>query len=125
MIQVFKQYIYCNENSNYNRPIKTSEEENALMNSYVNGSVFLSVDGNLIANKIGIQAPPGTKFYINNKGFTDPVIVGSIGSISLDFSDGGSITDLHFENKSMEIIRDNPNFMLIVDILSDKGGVEE
>ena len=129
MTQIFRQFVYCNEQSYYNYPLQINNEETPIiMNSYVDGSIFVGGEGNnkdkkLAFTKVGIQAPPGTKFYINNPGFTNPAIIGTSGNITLDFADGGEILDLHFDQKSMEIIKDNPNYILIIDTISNEGGV--
>lgn len=61
------------------------------------GNIFL--DYNPISS-LGIQAEPGTKFYIN--GSSNPIIVGSTGIYELDLEKGfGHIYSIKFDNSSL------------------------
>ena len=73
------QYRYYGENENKNT-------EGMSLDSLASGAAFSS---KMPILQLGVQSLPGTKFYINNG--INPVIVGSIGSISIDFSNGGEI----------------------------------
>lgn len=83
------------------------------------------LNGRTPVYKLGIQAPPGVKFYINktNSNTNDTCItMGAYGIYELDFSDGiGQITSLHFKNLSdteIELINENNTFThILVDIV--------
>lgn len=64
--------------------------------------------------QLGIQAPPGTKFYLN--GNTNPVIVGFTGLFDIDLTQGGSIISLSFDSDSIKEIQQNDSAFLIVDM---------
>lgn len=69
--------------------------------------------------QLGVQALPGTKFFLNNA--LEPIIIGSTGIYELDLGGQTEITAISFEGKSMELIRDNNNAFLIVDVIYDDG----
>lgn len=83
---------------------------------YVSGAVFGDTFPIL---QLGIQALPGTKFYLNNG--LEPIIIGSTGIYELDLDGQTEITDISFDYGSMTLIRDNVNAFLIVDIIYDDG----
>jgi len=68
---------------------------------------------------LGVRALPGTQFYIN--GGTNPVIVGFTGLFEIDLTDGGSITELKFDRKSIDAIELNDSAYLVVDMLGIGG----
>ena len=57
---------------------------------------------------------PGTKFYVN--GTNNPVIIGFTGMFSIDLTAGGSITELTFDEDSIDEIEENDSAYLVVDI---------
>lgn len=69
--------------------------------------------------QLGIQALPGTKFYLNNA--LEPIIIGSTGIYELDLAGDTEITAITFDVDSMKLIKDNNNAFLIVDIIYDDG----
>lgn len=78
------------------------------------GNIFL--DYNPISS-LGIQAEPGTKFYIN--GSSNPIIVGSTGIYELDLEKGfGHIYSIKFDNTSLSNIR---QYVSGVSSLGDNG----
>ncbi|MBO7080187.1 MAG: hypothetical protein J6W64_10420 [Bacilli bacterium] len=48
---------------------------------------------------MGVRALPGTEFYIN--GGATPIIIGFTGLFEIDLSEGGTITGLRFNKKSI------------------------
>lgn len=89
--------------------------------------------------QLGIQAPPGTKFYLNNSKY--PIIVGATGIYELDLDANVEINSLKFSIDSINKIGKNNridnntnsgiktnNYLefasLIVDILYETGGVK-
>lgn len=111
MTQLFKQFIYCNNNSNKNFPL------NLQSNNLINGTAFSDY---LPAIQLGIQAPPGTKFYINNG--ENPVIIGFTGLFELSLLENGSITSLTFDEQSIDQIQANDSAIIIIDIAYLGGG---
>ena len=106
------QFRYMNENDKF--------PESITIGQLITGEAF--------ANKtpiyqLGIQALPGTKFYLN--GGIDPVIIGSTGIFELDLEQKSAIGSLRFSAESMKrmITDDNAdNRYLIVDIIYEGEG---
>lgn len=86
----------------------TADKEE-MVESLKDGSLFSSMS----IQQLGIQALPGTKFYIN--GSNSPVLVGFSGLFNLDLTDQGEITELRFDLNSLKYIK-NANSILIIDI---------
>lgn len=84
----------------------------ASIDDYVNGSVFSNAKVYPIA-QLGIQGPPGLKFYLN--GSVNPIIIGASGIYDLEIKKGARVTGLEFDKQSLERIA-SYNY-LIVDIL--------
>lgn len=106
MTQNFKQIVYKNDSADINNPSGLTTA------ALTQGTVFQDYTP---MTQLGIQAPPGTKFYIN--GNNNPVIVGFTGLFSIDFSStGGIINSLSFDSQSISNIRGNDSAILIVDI---------
>ena len=110
MRQRFKQYIYCNDNSLQNHPQGLKKAD------LISGNAF----GEINWSQIGVQAPPGTKFYINSA--NNPVIVGFTGLFELDLSNGGFIGALSFDSDSLDYISRNDSAILILDVAYWEGG---
>lgn len=64
--------------------------------------------------QLGIQALPGTKFFVN--GNYNPVTVGSSGIYELDLNGIAEITKLYFSGQSIQNLK-NSSTNLIIDIL--------
>lgn len=109
MANRIKQFRYYGEDHQNNQP--TGEN----MISYCNGDVF----GDYFPiTQLGIQAIPGTKFYLNNN--LEPVIIGTTGIYELDLNNQTQINKITIDNDSLNMINNNPSAYLIVDILYDK-----
>ena len=106
MIQKFKQIRYFNDNSDKNNPTNLTQED------LISGICF---DKYLPANQIGISALPGTKFYLN--GGISPVIINFSGLFELNLSNEGTISSLHFDEKSLAYIKENDSAYLLVDLV--------
>ena len=70
--------------------------------------------------QLGIQALPGTKFYLN--GSNNPIIIGNTGIYELDLQGLTEISSLSFEANSISLINGNANAYLIVDMIYDEDG---
>lgn len=89
------------------------------------GSIFFRNNPGVIT-MLGIQAPPGTAFYLNNA--DKPVIIGSIGNYQLDLEGVGEITSIRFDKDSLQSIEDNSDIRvygtadhIIVDAIYESG----
>jgi hypothetical protein len=114
MAKKVKQYRYYNEPSGTG--LSTNQPTNAERSSFVSGSVF---GDNFPVLQLGIQALPGTKFYLNDG--VDPIIIGSTGIYELDLNEQTEISAISFDANSMKLIAENNNAYLIVDIIYDNG----
>jgi hypothetical protein len=114
-----KQFRYYNDESSTtdrNQPSRYEGNTPITYAHYVNGDVFGTCYPIL---QLGIQALPGTKFYLNDS--AEPIIIGQTGIYELDLTNGIQITQLQIDARSITSIRDNQNAYLIVDILYDDG----
>ena len=107
MSKVVEQARYYGESNNpLNWPSGVSRSD------FVSGEVF---KGKYPIRQLGIQAPAGTKFYVNNN--LNPIIVGNSGIYDIDFAGVNvSIYKLNFDAASMNQIANN-NSCLIVDYI--------
>ena len=118
-----KQFRYYNDKSSEvseskrNQPTTLNGTTTLITSQhYVNGDVFGKY---FPVIQLGIQALPGTKFYLNEA--VDPVIIGATGIYELDLTNGIQISKISFAHDSMENIKNNDNAFLIVDIIYDDG----
>lgn len=65
------------------------------------GSIFFKNNPGVIT-MLGIQASPGTTFYLNNT--EQPTIIGSVGNYQLDLVGIGEITSIRFDESSLKTI---------------------
>ena len=108
MAKHIMQFRYYNdEQGNNNQP----EDLNA--DALVYGTVF---EKYLPFTQLGIQALPGTRFYLNDN-IEGPVIIGSTGIYELELEGISKINSLKFDSKSLKLIADNPNAFLIIDVI--------
>ena len=125
MAKRIKQYRYYSDNVDgvtQNQPKEVIGEDGKSQKvsykHYVSGLVFGS---NFPVLQLGIQALPGTKFYLNNA--VDPIIIGLTGIWEIDLDGQTEITAIQIDNESNQNIRDNNNAFLIVDVIYDDGEV--
>ena len=90
----------------------TNNSPSASLKEYADGTVFSSY---YPIAQLGIQALPGTKFYLN--GSVKPITIGVSGIYDLDIKNGARVTQLSFSQESLEAIGNNTTNLLIVDIL--------
>lgn len=110
MAKQVKQFRFYQHNSNKNYPQAKVNYRNL-----VSGRLFQDY---MPISQLGIQALPGTKFYLN--GSNDPIIIGHTGIYELDLEGLAEITALSFDAKSIEAINGNNNSFLIVDIIYEQ-----
>ena len=73
--------------------------------------------------KLGIQAPPGTRFWVNSEpeyNRNQPVIVGITGIYEIDLTNLTYITTLKFDEASLKLIDENDLFSLIIDYIYEE-----
>lgn len=106
-----KQLRYYGKNNTNNEPDDISPRGN---NNLINGK-------NVV--KLGIQAPPGTHFWVNS----DPdynadtsVIVGLTGIYEIDLTNLSYITSLKFDDNSINLIDNNNSLSLIIDYIYEE-----
>lgn len=108
MAKHIMQFRYYNdEPGNNNQP----EDLNA--ESLNKGTIFAKY---LPFTQLGIQALPGTRFFLNDN-IEGPVIIGSTGIYELELEGISKISSLKFDSKSLKLIADNPNAFLIIDVI--------
>lgn len=113
MARVVKQYRF------YNAEDKTRNQPSTItIDNLVNGKVFNTPSCYPIL-QLGIQALPGTKFYLNSS--IDPVVVGFTGIYELDLENQAEIVKLTFNKESIKTIDSNANGYLIIDVLYEDG----
>lgn len=108
MAKQIMQFRYYDENNSGQK----NQPRNITRAKLASGSVFSNY---FPITQLGIQALPGTKFYLNNG--TTPIIIGSTGIYELDLEGLSEITHLAFDASSINSIHNNPNAYLIVDII--------
>ncbi len=114
MAKQVMQFRYYNEGDSRNCPAALISEENL-----ISGKVF---EDYYPIIQLGIQALPGSQFYLNNS--STSVLVGSTGIYELDLEGYTEITNLNFDRNTIERINNSSNAYLIVDIISDLEEVE-
>ena len=110
-IQQFR--FYNNENKAQNQPSTITQ------NQLVSGSVFFQNAALGTITQLGIQALPGTKFYLNNS--ANPIIIGFTGIYELDLQGLSEINSLQFDASSLVLIKENSGAYLIVDMIYEDG----
>lgn len=113
MAKTVKQFRYYSDNENEranNNPTNISKDY------LVSGEVFAPY---MPISQIGIQATPGTAFYLNRS--TEPIIIGNTGIFELDLNDQIEIIALRFDAKSIQFINENINAYLIIDVICEGG----
>lgn len=123
MAKKIKQFRYYGDDSAKNQPTQVAinnQNKNVTFLDYVNGNVFASYYPIV---QLGIQALPGTKFYLNNS--QEPIIMGYTGIYELDLEGSIEITKITFDRYSLDLINSLNDAVLLVDIIYDDGTAEE
>ena len=105
-----KQFRYINKNSPANYPDGLT---------YQNLTSGVAFQGCPSIIQLGIQALPGTKFYVN--GGYSPVIIGTSGIYELDLNGLSEISSLYFNGDSIRAIEESDIATLLIDILYEDG----
>lgn len=118
MAKRVKQVRYYNNGSQNNYPNSSSGGTVPYDRNLISGTAFSKYVPIL---QLGIQALPGTKFYLN--GSNNPIIIGSTGIYELDLQGLTEINSLQFDASSIALIQNNANAYLIVDMIYEDGEV--
>ena len=107
----------ANKDFSRNYPVNNNKHKynNINYDTLISGYVFNQATPMV---QLGIQALPGTRFYLN--GNTDPVIIGNTGIYEIDLQGQGVISALRFAAKSIDAIINNPSGYLIVDVIYER-----
>lgn len=95
-------------------------------NNYPNNLTYgMLLTGNILNNygpvsQLGIQAKPGTKFYLNKS--KSSIAVGSTGIYELDLGDLGIISAINFDAESLDRVVADAEDFIIIDIIYNKAG---
>lgn len=106
-----KQFRYYGSMSNRNYPSDMSYGDLRV------GNIFKNLG---VVTHLGIQAAPGTLFYLNNS--QHPIRVGSTGIYELDLEGMGQISAIRFDQATLDLIEEGTNGLLI-DIVYEGAGV--
>lgn len=115
MAKRVKQVRYYEDSSNKNYP----DGSNGIKPQYrnlISGTAFSQY---MPIIQLGIQALPGTKFYVN--GSNNPIIIGNTGIYELNLQGLTEINSLQFDASSIALIHSNKNAYLIVDMIYEDG----
>lgn len=110
MAKLIKQIRYYNDS-------KENSPEGLTYRSLVSGTAFSNYTPII---QLGIQALPGTQFYLN--GSNNPIIIGNTGIYELNVEGLTEINSLQFNSNSLNTIKNNNNAYLIVDIIYEGSG---
>lgn len=110
MAKQIMQFRYYNDTNTHEK----NQPENITAESLIDGSVFSPF---LPFTQLGIQAWPGTHFYLNNA--TTPIIIGQTGIYELELEGISEITNITFSPDSINMIKENSNAYLIIDVICD------
>ena len=108
--------FYSSTTSEQNQDATQAKVVNTPYNNYKSYCEPTSFSKYAPIKQLGIQALPGTRFYINNS--TEPIIIGASGIYEIDLKNTTAIiSSLHFAQESMERINNAENGHLIIDIV--------
>ena len=117
MAKQIKQFRYYQEDIDNNANTSMNEPKSLAQRELASGEAFKKY---FPISQLGIQALPGTKFYLNNN--THSVIVGLTGTYELNLSGRAEINALRFDYTSLNMVEENDNAYIIVDIVYEGEG---
>lgn len=107
MAKKIKQFRYYQEGDSRNEPQYTMTSDSLEKGTFFADYVPISF--------LGIQALPGTKFYLNDS--WDPIVIGYTGIFELSLNDLTEITSLRFDHNSLIDINQHKDTVLLIDIV--------
>ena len=109
-MKYIKQFRYQKNNS---------EMTNVNLSDLIYQNIFAGY-GNI--TQMGIQAPRGTTFYLNNAS-NYPIVIGDTGIYEIDLQDHGHIFKITFDRGSIEsLVADGSTGRLLIDIIYEGSG---
>lgn len=111
MVRKVKQIRYYKEPGTAVASSRNQPKELSIRN-LISGTAFSTT---IPIIQLGIQALPGTKFYLNDS--ITPIVIGSTGIYELNVDGYAEINSLTFERQSIQNINDNESAYLIVDYI--------
>lgn len=81
------------------------------------GNIFQNLG---VVTHLGVQALPGTSFYLNNS--AHPIVVGSTGIYELNLEGLSQISAIKFAKKSLDMVDGSSGSQLIIDVLYEGAG---
>lgn len=109
MAKQIKQFRYYDETNKNNFPVVNTSAY------FWSGRAFSDY---MPTVHLGIQAPSGTKFYLNDG--ANAFTVGYTGIYEIDVEDLTEITSLRFDNDSLAKVANNPALYIIVDLIYEQ-----
>lgn len=104
------QYRYYGEDTNKNYPGDLSREQ------LISGDIFNETGKSSITH-LGIQASPGTTFFLNNS--YNPIQVGKTGIYEINLEGYGFITSIIFSYDTLDVVNEDNG--IIIDIIYEGG----
>ena len=114
--KTIKQFRYYNDNKSMNYPKDLTKSKICGIINIENPEGY-SIFHNKAIYQLGIQALPGTKFFVN--GSTNPAIVGANGFFEIGEHTDFLVNDLVFDEVSIDLIASNPSALLIIDTIEE------
>ena len=114
MAKQVKQFRFYSENTKF---LENNYPSNINHNNLITGNIFVDY---MPITQLGIQALPGTKFYLNNS--DNPIIIGHTGIYEIELNGASEIIALRFDFKSIQAIENNDNAYLIIDMIYEGEG---
>ncbi len=115
MINTIRQYRFYGVDADANKNYNISRVKDLVSGDFLSGYAPVI--------QLGIQALPGTKFYLNNA--IEPIIIGDTGIFELELTGVLEISKIQFDCVSLDAIAKNKNAILIIDtiyISQEEGG---
>lgn len=104
------QFRYRTDNDSYNSPINLTRDKLA------SGTLF---NGFGPVSQLGIQGPPGLRFYLNDSLYS--IMLGETGIYELDLGEVGRINSIRFIANDVDDLI-TADHTLLVDIVYEGGG---
>lgn len=111
MKKIFQYRFYGNSQKNYPKDLKRED--------LISGDIFTKTGKNSVTH-LGIQASPGTTFFLNR--CDNPISIGKTGIYELDVTGYGYITSIIFTETSLGVVNEDNG--IIIDLIYEGGTFE-
>ena len=115
MINTIRQYRFDKVGSSKNYNIDKNSAAGLVTGDFISGYAPII--------QLGIQALPGTRFYLNDS--IEPIIIGDTGIFEIELNGVIEISKIQFDCVSLDAIARDPSAILIIDtiyISQEEGG---